>query len=64
MANGLTHRTKPPAPRKIRGFGSGMEEENADKCKGHWLGVEGQGLETPSPVVLWAVLLPDSHTAR
>lgn len=44
MANGLTHRTKPAAPRKIRGFGSGMEEENADKCKGHWLGVEGRGL--------------------
>ena len=48
MTNRLTHRTKPAALRKIRGFGSGVEDENADKCEvqgvGHWLGVEGRGL--------------------
>ncbi|MXQ95261.1 hypothetical protein E5288_WYG010586 [Bos mutus] len=33
LTNKLTRRTKPAALRKIRGFGSGVEDENADKSK-------------------------------
>ena len=59
---GKLDRTKPAALRKIRGFGSGVEDENADKCEvqgvGHWLGVEGRGLGNPMDLQPTRLLCP------